>query len=77
MADFALRLSRVEKKLAWMMTNMRMRAMISSGLRTANGDPVPTTTFEGTMEELYVLSKRHPTVTQADAEPPPEASDAN
>jgi hypothetical protein len=71
MADMAGRLRLIEKKLSWIMDNMRMRAVISSGLTGPDGNPLPGKAFEGSLSELWMFARQLPTLTESEAEAPP------
>ena len=66
MADFAHRLRQVEKHVAFIMDNIRMRAaVVNAGILGPDGQPTAKV-FEGTLRELYAMSRAMPTTTEAD-----------
>lgn len=76
MADIAGRLRAVEKKLDWIMDVSRMKVAISSGLAGPDGNPLPSRVFEGTLNEIYALTRVIPELRESDgAVPPPVEAD--
>lgn len=67
--NHAAAIAELTDKLNWLMTQMHMKAMITSGVLGPDGQPVGKV-FEGSMLELYHLQAEIPTVTQTEAEPP-------
>lgn len=60
MADLAGRIKQVERKLNFIMDNMRMRAALQTGILGSDGKPV-IKLFEGSLNELYAMSREIPT----------------
>lgn len=56
MADIAYRLKRVEKKLDFLMQNLRMKGAVGNGLLKADGTP-DIRILEGSLAEFYAMSK--------------------
>lgn len=56
MANFDVRLSRLEKKLNFVMSSIRMKGAVGSGLLKADGSP-DMRLIEGSLEEFYNLAK--------------------
>lgn len=72
MADVYSRVRSLEKKLDFIMNNVRMKAAVSSGLSGPDGRPVPARVFEGSLLELYHASRALETVSESEgAEAPP------
>ena len=66
MADIASRLRLVEKHLAFVMDSIRMRAgVVNNGILGPDGKP-SVKVFEGSLRELYAMSRAMPTTTEAD-----------
>jgi hypothetical protein len=76
-ADIASRLRLVEKKLHWMMDVMRMKVAISSGLSGPDGRPLPGQVIEGTMNEIYALTRTIPEARESDGIDPPPVEENN
>jgi hypothetical protein len=75
-ADIAGRLKAVERKLDFIMNNMRMRAAVQSGILGPDGQPQKPKVFEGSLLELYHLSREIPTMKESDMpEGLPEVND--
>lgn len=70
--DLDSRVKTLEDMLVFLMTNMRMTAVVSSGLAGPDGREVPARKFEGSLLELYRLSKAEalPVENQSTSEPP-------
>lgn len=56
MANFDVRLSRLEKKLNFVMSSIRMKGAVGSGLIKPDGSP-DMRLIEGSLEEFYNLAK--------------------
>jgi len=65
MADVAGRVRLLERKLDFIMTNLRMKAALQTGVVDANGQPV-IKTFDGSLLELYHLSREIATAAAED-----------
>lgn len=74
--SIANRLGEVEDRLRFLMTSMRMRAVMTSGVVGSDGKPVGKV-LEGSMEELYQMQRAIPVVTQDMGEPPQLSEDGN
>lgn len=73
--DIEQRLRTVEDKVDFVMTTMRMRAILQSGILDPNGNPVGQQTFDGTMLEFYRLT-RQGVIEQVPVEQPPDTRPA-
>ncbi len=71
MADMAGRLRMVERKLSWLMDSMRMKVAISSGIMGPDGKPVASRVMEGSLNEIYALTREIAQVNESDGVPPP------
>lgn len=73
--DLESRTRTLEDMLGFLMSNMRMTAVVSSGVIGADGKPLPSKKFEGSLLELYRLSKAEalPVENSLTAEAPPVA----
>jgi hypothetical protein len=71
--DLDSRVKTLEEMLGFLMSNMRMTATVSSGVLGADGKPQPSKKFEGSLLELYRLSRAEalPTLNQSNAVAPP------
>lgn len=56
MANFDVRLSRLEKKVNFIMSSIRMKGAVGSGLLKVDGSP-DMRLIEGSLEEFYNLAK--------------------
>lgn len=67
------RLRVIEDMLLFVMSNMRMKAAISSGLTGPDGLPVPSRQFEGSLLDLYRATRSlgDPVRQSDDVAPPP------
>lgn len=69
MADLAGRVRLLEKRLSFIMDNMRMKAAIGTGLLDAEGKP-QVRIFEGSLSELFAASRlADALLTESDADP--------
>lgn len=70
--DLESRVITLENMLGFLMSNMRMTAVVSSGLTDPSGRPVPSRKFEGSLLELYRISQAEalPVENQSTSEPP-------
>lgn len=66
------RLRVLEDMLLFLMTQMRMRAVQTSGIAGPDGRPLPGTEFEGSLLEIYRMSRQLPTYSESDGVPAPE-----
>ena len=71
MSDIYGRVRLLERKLNWLMSNMRMKAVVSSGVVGPDGRAVAAKVFEGTLHELFALSKELPSRTEAEGDEAP------
>lgn len=71
--DLDSRVRTLEDMLLFLMQNMRMTAVVSSGVLDVNGKPAPSKKFEGSLLELYRISKAEalPVENSLTSEPPP------
>jgi hypothetical protein len=67
--DIEIRLRHVEDKLDFVMSHARMKAAVTTGVVDSNGRP-QAKVFEGSLKELYYLSRSLPVIDQEDAPPP-------
>ena len=71
------RVGSLESKLKFLMTSMRMKAMLSTGMLDSTGKPIGKV-FEGSMLELYHLSREIDQVeSEADSNPPELSGEVN
>ena len=68
------RLAVLEDMLAFVMTQMRMRAVQSSSLSGPDGRPLPGNEFEGSLLDIYRLSRQMPVLRESDGVEAPEVS---
>ena len=68
--DIESRLRSVEDMLEFVMTTMRMKAAITTGVLDAQGKP-QAKLFDGNMVEMYRLSKQLPVIEQSSEALPP------
>lgn len=59
--SIANRLGKLEHQLNWLMSNMRMKGAIQTGVLGANGQPA-IKTFEGSMLEMYAMAQNMTTI---------------
>lgn len=65
MPNFDVRLSRLEKKVSFIMNSIRMKGAVGSGLLKVDGSP-DMRLIEGSLEEFYNLAKLADEVIIAD-----------
>jgi hypothetical protein len=66
MADMAGRLRQVEKHMAFVMDNIRMRAaVVNNGILGPDGQPA-LKVFEGSLRELYAMSRAMPSTAESE-----------
>lgn len=77
--DIESRLRTLEDMIAFLMTNMRMTAVVSSGIAGPDGKPLPSKKFEGSLLDLYRIAKTEalPVENQSTSEPPPVEESVN
>jgi hypothetical protein len=75
-ADLAGRVRLIERKLNWMMDTMRMKVAISSGVLGPDGQPIPSKVVDGTMNEIFALTRVMPQALESDGIDPPPIEDA-
>lgn len=68
--DIESRLQSVEEMLSFLMTNMRMTAVVNTSVLGADGKPQAAKKFEGSLLELYRIAKTEalPVARQSDEE---------
>jgi hypothetical protein len=66
------RLAVLEDMIGFVMTQMRMRAVQTSGLSGPDGKPLPGTEFEGSLLDIYRLSRQMPVLRESDGVEAPE-----
>jgi hypothetical protein len=71
------RLRVMEDMLLFVMSNMHMKAAISSGLTGPDGRPLPGKVVEGSLLDFYRASRSLPVVTQSENAPPPPVEENN
>lgn len=69
--DLDVRVAVIEDMLDFVMTAMRMKAVVSSGVVGLDGEPIPTKAIDASLKQLYYLSRQLPYTDQATTEPPP------
>lgn len=67
--NHAQAIAELQDKLHWLMSQMRMKALVTNGVLGPDGNPIGKM-FDGSMLELYHLQNELPTVSQTEAEPP-------
>jgi hypothetical protein len=67
--DLDSRVRSIEDKLSFVMQNMKMKAAVTSGVLDQTGRPVIENVFNGTLLELYHLSRQLPTLTEDKVDP--------
>lgn len=77
MADIYGRVKLLERKLNWLMDTMRMKVAISSGVLGADGQPVPSRVIDGSLNEIYALTRELPSALESDDIDPPPLEVAN
>jgi hypothetical protein len=77
-ADLAGRVRLLERKLNWMMDAMRMKVAVSSGVLGPDGQPAPSKIIDGSLNEIYALTRVIPQALESDGiDPPPIEEDVN
>ena len=66
------RLAVLEDMIQFIMTTMRMKAVQTSGLTGPDGRPVGSTEFEGSLLDIYRLSRQMPVLRESDGVEAPE-----